>query len=287
VTRANRRVLCIAALAAAALFTPFGASAQPDAPPWKFSVMPYLWLPSIDGRLNYGPPPQGGGSASVSVDASTILDNLAFAMMINGEARKGRWFVGTDLIYLDLNSGDSAVRSVDLNPGPGRINVSTSGLDAGTSTKLKGWVWTLGAGYAAIQDPRANLDVFGGFRLLDLESTTNWQLTTTITGTGPGGTTATFPASGTVEHSESVWAGIVGAKGRAKLGASDWFVNYYADIGGWSDLFTWQGALGVGYAFRWGEVLLDYRYLYYSQGGDKLIDNMSFGGVALGVNFRF
>ena len=80
----------------------------------------------------------------------------------------------------------------------------------------------------------------------------------------------------------------MGAKGRAKLGASDWFVNYYADVGGWSDLFTWQGAAGIGYAFRWGDALLDYRYLYYSQSGqDKLIDNISFGGFALGVNFRF
>jgi opacity protein-like surface antigen len=85
-----------------------------------------------------------------------------------------------------------------------------------------------------------------------------------------------------------VWAGIVGAKGRAKLGESDWFLNYYADVGGWSNLFTWQGALGVGYAFRWGEVILDYRYLYYNESGrDKLIDWVSFGGFALGVNFRF
>jgi hypothetical protein len=74
----------------------------------------------------------------VSVDASSILDNLAFAFMINGEARKGRWLLATDLIYLDLSSGDSAVRSVDLNPGPGRINVSTSQLNAGTSSDLKG-----------------------------------------------------------------------------------------------------------------------------------------------------
>ena len=55
----------------------------------------------------------------MSVDASSILDNLAFAFMINGEARKGRWFVATDVIYLDLSSADSTVRSVDLNPGPG------------------------------------------------------------------------------------------------------------------------------------------------------------------------
>jgi hypothetical protein len=71
------------------------------------------------------------------------------------------------------------------------------------------------------------------------------------------------------------------------LGETHWFVNYYADIGGGSDAFTWQGAAGVGYAFKWGEIVFDYRYLYYSQSGDKLIDNLSFGGFGLGANFRF
>jgi hypothetical protein len=277
----------VAALAGLALLAPLGASAQPDAPPWKFSLMPYLWLPSVDGKLNYGPPATGGGSANVSVDASTLLDNLAFAFMINGEMRKGRWFAATDVIYLDLSSADSAVRSVDLNPGPGRVNVSTSQLNAGTSSDLKGWVWTLVGGYAAVQEPRASLDAIGGFRYLGLKATTDWQLTTTVTGTGPAGTTASFPQSGSVEKSDNVWAAIVGAKGRAKLGDGDWFVNYYADIGGWSSTFTWQGAAGIGYAFRWGEIIFDYRYLYYSQSGDKLIDNISFGGFALGANFRF
>jgi hypothetical protein len=179
------------------------------------------------------------------------------------------------------------VQSVDLNPGPGRINVSTAGLDTGTQSKLKGWLWTLVGGYAAIQEPRANLDVIGGFRYLNLDANSSWQLNGTVTGTGPGGATATFARQGSVEKSEDAWAAIVGAKGRAKLGASEWFVNYYADIGGASSLFTWQGAAGVGYAFKWGDIVFDYRYLYYSQSGDKLIDNISFGGFALGANFRF
>jgi len=281
------RMLPAAALLGLALLAPLHASAQVASDRWTFSIMPYLWVPSVDGKLNYGPPPSGGSSTNVSVDASTILDNLAFAAMLNGEARKGRWLIGTDVIYLDLHGGDSQVKSVDINPGSGPINISTTGLSS-SSTDLKGLVWTLVGGYAAIQEPRASLDVIGGFRYLGLKTTTDWQLTATVSGTGPNGTTVTVPRSGTSDESENVWAAIVGAKGRAKLGQSDWFVNYYADLGGASSLFTWQGAVGVGYAFKWGEILLDYRYLYYSQSGnDKLIDNMSFGGFALGANFRF
>ena len=285
----NARTLLVAVLAGLALLAPLGAAAQPDAPPWKFSLMPYLWVPSVDGKLNYGPPPSGGGSANINIDTSTLLDNLDFAFMINGEARKGRWLVATDVIYLDFGHMDSSVRSVTFDLGPrGRIDVG-AGENSGTQSKLKGWLWTAVGGYAAIQDPRANLDVIGGFRYLSLDATTNWQLSANVTVTDPVGVaTATFQRQGSVSKSDTLWAGIVGAKGRAKLGASDWFVNYYADVGGWSDLFTWQGAAGIGYAFRWGDVLLDYRYLYYSQSGqDKLIDNISFGGFALGVNFRF
>ena len=283
-TRTNTRARFGTVFAGLSLLAPLGAWAQPDAPPWKFSIMPYLWLPSVDGKLNYGPPPAGGATANVSIDADTLLDNLDFAFMINGEARKGRWLIATDYIYLDFSKADSAVRSVDFNPGPGPINISTSSLNAGTQSSLRGDVWTLVGGYAAVEDPAASLDVIGGFRYLHVSATTDWQLTATVN--LPNSTLA-FARTGNVNKSQDLWAAIVGAKGRAKLGASDWFVNYYADIGGASELFTWQGALGVGYAFKWGDILFDYRYLYYSQSGDKLIDNISFGGFALGANFRF
>jgi hypothetical protein len=74
--------------------------AQTQGDNWNFSVMPYLWLPSIDMKLNYGPPPAGGASAKVESDPDSYLDSLDFAMMISGTARKGRWLVGSDLIYL-------------------------------------------------------------------------------------------------------------------------------------------------------------------------------------------
>jgi hypothetical protein len=61
-------------LAGLALLAPRGAAAQPDAAPWKFSLMPYLWLPSVDGRLRFGPPPVNGApptSASMQKRCST------------------------------------------------------------------------------------------------------------------------------------------------------------------------------------------------------------------------
>jgi hypothetical protein len=194
--------LVSATLAAFALLAPLQAFAQTASDRWTFSVMPYLWLPSVDGALNYGPPPAGGATARVSVDADSYLDNLDLALMVSGEARKGRWLIGTDVIYLDFGKADSAVQSVDFNAGAGPINVSTTALNAATDSKLSGWLWTLAGGYAAIQDPRASLDVIGGFRYFTLDAKTDWQLAAAVT--GPAGTT-TFARAGSVEKSEDIW----------------------------------------------------------------------------------
>src|SRR5262245_51298598 len=102
----------IAGLAALLLAAPFEVAAQGAGDQWKFSLMPYLWLPSMDGTLRYGPPGAGGASPNVSIDADSLLSDLDAALMVTGEARKGRWSIGTDLMYLDLSSANSGVRSI-------------------------------------------------------------------------------------------------------------------------------------------------------------------------------
>jgi hypothetical protein len=209
------------------------------------------------------------------------------AAMVTGTARKGRWSVTTDFMYLDMSSSDGKVRSVDLNPGPGPINISTTSLNAGANVKLKGVIWTLVGGYSVIQEPKSSLDLVGGFRYLGLDTTTNWNLSATVTSSGPLGTTATFSRTGSVDQKENIWAAIVGARGTFKLGDSNWFANYYVDAGGGSSVTTWQGAAGFGYAFKWGEVVLDYRYLHYAENGNNLVEDLNFGGLGLGANIRF
>jgi len=283
-----KKVLSTTALTGLCLVAmPDMALAQSADNGWKFSVMPYLWLPSVDGQLNYGPPRQGGGSPNVSIDAEKVLDALEMAAMISGSARKDRWVIATDFIYLNMGTDKSKVRSVDLNPGPGRVNVATSSISGDVDVDLKGTIWTLAGGYSVVQTPGVNIDLVAGFRYLGLETTTDWKLKAAVTGTHSG-RTATFSRSGSVTQSEDIWTALIGSQGRFMLGDSPWFANYYLDVGGGSSVFTWQGAAGMGYAFKWGDVVLDYRYLYYGQDGDKkLIDNISFGGLGLGLNFRF
>src|SRR5206468_10207025 len=120
------------------------------------------------------------------------------------------------------------VKSVDFNPGAGPVNVFNTALDAGTQTKVKGGIWTLVGGYAAVGDPRVTVDVFGGFRYFGMKATTNWQLSAAVTGAGGA---QTFPAAGSVTESEDIWDAIVGIKGRIRLGDGKWFVPYYVDAG--------------------------------------------------------
>jgi hypothetical protein len=272
------------AFVAALMAMPLQSAAQAPTDRWTFSLQPYLWLPGVDADLRYGPPPPGGSSANVKVSEGDFLESINFAFLLQGEARKGRWLIASDFIYLDMGSENSEVRSVDFNPGPGPINISTSQLNAGTQTSLDAVVWTLLGGYNVAQDPAVTLDLIAGVRYAGVDTHTNWNLTAVVT--GPAGA-QTFARTGSVERKVNLWDAIIGARGRFKLGDGNWFMPYHIDVGAGDSDLTWQGALGVGYAFKWGELALTYRYLYYEQGDDELIQKLKLGGFAFGANFRF
>jgi len=246
---------------------------------WTFALTPYLWLPNVNGTLNYSVPPGGAGSPEVRTGPNNYLENLQGVLMIVGEARKERWSIGADLIYLDFANQTSSVKAVNF----GGSIVGTN-LNASTSSSLKGWLWTLAGGYAAVQTPRATLDVIGGVRYLGIEASTNWQLTASVAGPGGG---QVFPASGSISERSDLWDAIVGVRGRVQLGEGNWFMPYYLDVGTGSSNLTWQGLLGITYAFKWGDALLAYRQLFYDQAGNKLLQDFRFSGPALGVTFRF
>jgi opacity protein-like surface antigen len=71
------------------------------------------------------------------------------------------------------------------------------------------------------------------------------------------------------------------------LGSGTWAIPYYLDVGTGSSALTWQAMAGIEYRFRWGDVQLSYRYLYYDMKDDEMLKGVSFSGPGLGVNFRF
>jgi hypothetical protein len=246
---------------------------------WTFTVTPYLWLPNVNGTLKYSPPPSGNGAPQVETGPNNYLENLSAVFMISGEARNGKWSVLSDFIYLDFNGEKSSVRAVDF----GGSLVST-GLNASTKSSLTGVQWMLAGGYTVLDAPLGTLDVIGGVRYLGIEAKSDWQLTGTVT--GPGGAQS-FPASGNITRRSDILDGIVGVRGRVRLGETAWSVPYHLDVGAGTSTLTWQAFLGIAYAFKWGDAVFGYRRLYYDQSDDKLLQDFRFSGPSLGASFRF
>ena len=144
---------------------------------------------------------------------------------------------------------------------------------------MKAWITTLGAGYNVVDNERATLDLIGGARYLSLDVDAKLNLSR-------GGVLLQTSRQKKTSESDHVWDGIMGIKGRINLN-DKWYMPYYADVGtGDSDL-TWQALSGVGYTFKWGDVLLVYRYLDYNFDSDFMLDDMNVSGPALGAKFYF
>jgi hypothetical protein len=260
------------------------AQTVPSAEPgWSFAVTPSVWAPSIEGDLRYRLPRGGGGASgtSVSMDATNLLEALNFAAMVAAEARYDRFSLFTDFIYLDLGSAKSAVRSVDFVQ-VGRNPVSTS-LNAGTESSVSGSLWTLGGAYTLAAGSWGHVDASAGFRLFSLEARTDVRLTTDIIGPGGG---QSFARTGRLARDADLFDGLVGLRGRFVLGRG-FYLPYAVDIGAGSSRLTWQAAGGLGYQTGWAGVTLGYRHLYYDQGGDKLVQDFSLGGLFLALNIKF
>lgn len=251
-------------------------SGAPDR--WTFSLEPYLWLPAADFSVDtIVPDLRGPGDTSarrIGVNAETdpnnYLDNLQLAVMLIGEARRNRWSVFTDLIYVDFGNQGSRVRSVAGPLGERSIDLQATG-----ETDLSTTVWTLAGGYTVAETPMLNLDLFAGFRYLAMDS----SLTLTLRDAG-----GRLSRARSVAMDQTLWDGVVGARGRLALNRN-WFVPYYADVGSGDSNLTWQAILGLGYGFKWGDVTLAVRSLSYQFDANDVDLRMT--GPALGVAFRW
>ena len=257
---------------AAAAAAPVSAEEDVFDGKWHFAVTPYLWLPSINGSLTYHNLKGTQTDLSTTVDPNDYLQSLDAAAMFTGEVRKGEGLIFTDYIYLHLGGHDATVKTVT---GPlGDVHVPTH---EGGAFSIVSNIWTIGAGFAVLHGAEGFLDLFGGGRLLSLSSSVSWSFTT------PEGL---LDKSGNVSASENHWDAIVGLKGQVRVGQSNWFVPYYADVGGSSGNWTWQGSAGVGYHLAWGDAVLLYRNLTYHF-NDKVDLDVHLTGPMLGVTFKF
>jgi hypothetical protein len=238
---------------------------------WHFSITPYLWLPNINGTVKYDNPAGTGGTLSTEAQPNNYLQSLDFAAMFTAEARKERWLVFSDYMYLHFGGHDAVVKSVT---GPlGNVQVP---VNVGGAATLISNVWTVAGGYNLVRQPGVSLDLFGGARLLNLRSSVSWDFA------GPVGA---FPKSGNAAQNTNDWDGIAGIKGEVRFGQSPWFMPYYADIGAGSNNWTWQALVGVGYRFGWGDLVLSLRSMSYDFDND--VRDVRMTGPAIAASFKF
>jgi hypothetical protein len=235
-------------------------AASEDSDQWQFAGALYLWGSDLGGTTSSG--------TGVDVAFKDLLDNLETGFMGAFEARKGKWSVLTDVIYMDISADETTTVSVPIGPG---IDVTTR-----VKLDLEGLVFQVGGSYNLLEEGRSRLDLVGGARNLDLDSTVFLPLEAL----GPD-------LSITISESGNVWDAIVGVKGQVAL-SERWSIPFYADIGTGDSDSTWQATVGVSFrAANWVDLALVYRHLEWEFESDSLLRDINFSGPAFGAIFRF
>lgn len=268
----------ILALAAGALLPSMAAAQAQQAPwqggKWEYAGTLYGWFPSLSGTSRY---PVDAGGSTVNVSTDKLLDSLNGFFMGSLEAHNGRWGAFTDLMYLDVGGSKSGTRN---------FSIGDIGLPATTSADLnldiKGWIWTLAGEYRVKSDPDLKVDLLAGARLLDLKQNLGWAIS------GSLGPIAPASRAGSKEASQSNWDGIIGVKGRYTFGADrKWSVPFYLDVGTGQSDSTTQAAVGVAYAFGWGDIQATYRYLDYKFKSNRIMQDVNLSGPMIGATWRW
>ncbi len=225
---------------------------------WEFGVNVYAWIAGIGGTTS------GGGN--IDVPFSDIVSNLDFALMLSGEAHKGKWSVLSDILYMDISDKINASGNVFDPPA----------VDGKVKVTIEAWVVNLAGGYTVVDMDKLHLDVVAGARYLYMEPGLSLSINN--------------QPSRSFSDSGDVLDGIVGIRGKTDL-TDKWFLAYYLDVGTGDTDSTWQAQGGFGYHFSSLDAFAGYRYLKWNfdsnNTGGRLFDDLDMSGPYAGVRFRF
>ena len=294
--RIHLRVAAALGLAVATIAAPSPSAAQAaraaDAE-WRFSLTPYIWLPTVNAKIEYPLPGIGGGGGGggagagpggnleTEIGPNRYLSNLNFAAMLAGEARRGPWSAMVDFIGLRVSGEGSRLNGVSV--GGNRLPGLDASVASSSQSTLKATLWNMTGGYALVEDGSYRLDAIAGLRVGRLQADVDWTLSATVT--LPDGTPV-LARNGSLGASRDVVDGVIGARGRWQID-SRWAVPWYVDVGTGTSRFTWQAFAGASYAFGWGELLFAWRHLGLQDQDREVFRRVTMGGPTLGATFRF
>jgi len=224
---------------------------------WKFDAQVYIWAPAFSGDLNNG--------TTFDVPFSTMVDNLKMGFYGSFEARKNKWLVFTDVVYLNIGA-----------KAPDRANRVVSFSDI--EVNMDGGAINLVGGYNLFVKGKSRTDLIAGVRYLDLGSDFGLNITRR------GEITPVFVP---IDMGTALDV-IIGVKGNYTF-AHRWSIPYHVDIGAGDSDFTWQVLSGISYqAADWVDVALTYRHMEWDlTSTDGILDNVNFSGPSIGATFHF
>jgi hypothetical protein len=231
-----------------ALAVPVSAADSRSSDEWQFDAAIYLWGASMEVT------PDNGDTLKMSF--SDIIDNLDMTFMGALNARKDKWSLLGDFIYMNLSHDMNG--SID-NSVPTKLDV-----------EMKAWIVTLAGGYTLVDTGKYSLELLGGGRYLWVDVPVKFEI---------------GQQKRKVSPSRSGWDGIVGVRGKVDL-ADKWYMSYYLDAGTGESESTWQGIAGLNYQFKTLDAGFGYRYLNFNINSDQ-IDDLTIKGPYAGVRFRF
>ena len=229
---------------------------------WQFSAGIYLWTPDVKGETTLG--------SDFDISFSDIIDNLDIAFMGMFTARKDRFSLLADVIYMDIeDDSDHLLFSGPLN----QVSLSLINIE------MEAWVITPAAAYTVLDAEILQLDLLVGARYLYIETETK------LREVRPLGTRDTSPS-----ESNDAWDGIVGARGNVKLNEK-WSLPFHFDVGTGDTDLTWQAFGGIGYTINSVELVAGYRHLEWdfddSDPGGEIFDDLYISGPVLGLRYLF
>ena len=226
---------------------------------WQFDAQIYIWASDFSGELNNG--------ATFDVPFDTLVDNLKMGFYGSFEARKDKWLIFTDVVYLNVETDAAPTPPPSLIPDFTARNI-----------KMKGGAINLVGGYNLLVKGKSRLDLIAGTRYLNLGS--DFGLYVTFLGET---STKFIP----IDMGTALDA-IIGVKGKYAFD-DRWSIPYHLDMGAGDSNFTWQAITGISYqAANWVDVALTYRHMEWDlTSTDGILKNVNMSGPSIGATFHF
>lgn len=221
---------------------------------WTYAITPYVWAAGVNTSVR-----TPFGTLDPKESASNAITQLSGAAMLSAEAHYDKFGLMGDLFYVQFKN-----RPFQLQD---RVPLGT------TNFSFKQTIFSGAATYTLLRNDQFYLDGLAGVRVVSMTADADLLQGSRM--------------SANYAHTTNAVDPIIGIKGRMRISDSEWFVPFYGDIGGGfgETNFTWQGQLGIGKAFSWGDISLGYRALQYTMKRDIVKSTMS--GAIAGVSFRF